>query len=215
MIKVEHLEAFNFEGALRGMRNPLNSHNKSDSCWVETIEPNGDLKEEYVIGDNDLDLMKRLFKAGTEHRKYLRQIFVSMDITAPLYWWKQADKYQIGVTTNSYSTMHTIHKKPFDISDFSFEGVDDMIYDEWIKDIVFKCENLRKLYVVTKEKKYWDALIKLLPESYNQKRTVTMNYENVINIIKQRTGHKIKEWDDFITELKKLPYIKELIEENS
>lgn len=204
MIKVENIETWGFKHAIRGMRNPLNSWNKSDST-------------EDKIGKNDLDLMKRLYKAGTEHRKYLRQIFVSMDITAPLYWWKEMETYRINVTSNSCSTMHKIHSEEITVSDFSFENFDlgkNLEFEDLYLDVIGDCETLRKLYVGTKDVKYWRALIQLLPESYNQKRTITMNYENVVNILKQRKGHKLTEWNKFCAELEdSLPYLKEIMED--
>ena len=208
MIKVENCEVFNFEGAIRGLRNPMNSWDRSDSKFNDCNS----------IGENDLSLMRRLYKAGSEHRKYLRQIFVSMDITAPLYWWKEFDTYKVGTVANSTSTMHKIHSKPIELSDFSYDNfsIDDDTCEIDLEDcfinVVTDCEMLRKKFVETKDKKYWRALIQLLPESYNQTRTVTMNYENVINIIKQRTGHKLDEWNIFVDELNKLPYIKEITE---
>ena len=208
MIKVENIDVWGFEHAIRGMRNPLNSWDKSDSEFVPW-----DISD-ITIGKNDLDLMKRLYKAGTEHRKYLRQIFVSMDITAPLYLWGELDTYKIGTTRNSCSKMHKIHSKEIELSDFSFEDyeIDDegiCIKDCFIN-VVTDCEMLRKKYLATKDKKYWRALIQLLPESYNQKATLTMNYENVMTIITQRTGHKLNEWNDFVKILLDLPYVKEI-----
>lgn len=206
MIRVEHVEVFNFDGAIRGLRNPMNSWDKSDSVDAKNL----------LIGKNDLDLMKRLYKAGIEHRKYLRQIFVSLDITAPLYLWSELDTYKIGTTRNSCSKMHKIHSKEIELSDFSFEDYE--IDDEGINikdcfiNVVADCEMLRKKYLATKNKKYWRTLIQLLPESYNQKATLTMNYENVVNIIAQRTGHKLDEWNVLVDELKELPYIKEIME---
>ena len=215
MIKVENIDVWGFDHAIRGMRNPLNSWDKSDSKWVEDWTA-GQTKpgyKEYVIGDNDLDLMRRLYKAGTEHRKYLRQIFVSMDITAPLYWWKEFDTYKIGTTSNSCSTMHKIHEKEFTLDDFSHEHL--LYIGEGYNPIDMLLHWLnyyRKRYLETKDKNYWWQIIQLLPSSYNQKRTVTMNYENVVNIIAQRTGHKLDEWNQLIDELKELPYIKEIME---
>lgn len=201
------------------MRNPLNSWDKSDSNfypWDETS---------VEIGENDLNLMKRLYKAGSEHRKYLRQIFVSMDITAPLYWWKEFDTYKVGTVSNSCSTMHTIHKKEFSLDDFSIEHVSDDSLEVnykyvkyWNKpidalvDLIDILNACREKYLETKDKKWWWQLIQLLPSSYNQKRTITMNYENVITIIKQRTGHKLDEWNLFIDELKQLPYVEKIME---
>lgn len=200
MIKVEHIEVFNFEGAIRGLRNPLNSWSKSDSKWVEG---------EYKIGKNDLDLMKRLFKTGTEHRKYLRQIFVSMDITAPLYLWKEFSTYKIGTVENSCSTMHRIAAKEFEPDDFSHEHLTDGANDA-LCELITELNLQRDLWNETKEKCYWWGMIQLLPSSYNQRRTVTMNYENVFTIIHQRTGHKLDEWNTFVRVLKTLPYVKDI-----
>lgn len=201
MIKVEKVDVWGFEHAIRGMRNPLNSWKKSDS----TFDP---LK----IGPNDLDLMKRLFKAGTEHRKYLRQIVVSMDITAPLYWWKEFDTYKIGTVANSCSTMHKISAKEFKISDFSCEHLTEPSM-KYFTNIIEVLNYYRDVFKDTRDKEAWWQMIQLLPSSYNQKRTITMNYENVMAMIKQRTGHKLDEWNEFVEELKKLPYIKEIMEE--
>ena len=222
MIKVENIDVWGFEHAIRGMRNPMNSWDKSDSAWTlkedeSPINPNDE--PFFEVGPNDLGLMKRLYKAGPEHRKYLRQIFVSMDITAPLYWWKEFDTYKVGTVANSCSTMHKIAAKEFDINDFSHEHIEDLNdmdyntgYQEWIN--IIKCLNyMRERYLETKDKKYWWQLIQLLPSSYNQKRTVTMNYENAITIIKQRTGHKLDEWNEFVRILGLLPYIHEIMEE--
>ena len=213
MIKVENIEVYNFEGAIRGMRNPMNSWNKSDSKWV------GTQFQRYEVGKNDLDLMRRLYRAGKENAKYLRQIFVSMDITAPLYWWKQADQYRINVTTNSCSTMHTIHKKKFELEDFSYDNM-GLLGEGLLKVTIENLNDLREKYINEKDnpllkKDYWNTMIKLLPSSYNQRRTITMNYENVVNIIKQRTGHKLAEWDMFVAILWDLPYIKEICQKNS
>lgn len=208
MIQIEKVDVWGFEHAIRGARNPYNSWVKSDSGYGTETYHYG----EFVLGEADLDLMKRLYKAGSEHRKYLRQIFVSMDVTAPLYWWKEMDQYKIGTVTDSCSTMHKIHEKPFELEDFSFDDFD--YYGEWKDDVINvieSCEDLRQDYLKTKDKSYWYLLIRLLPSAYNQKRTLTMNYENVVNIIKQRSGHKLTEWEDFIAELKKLPYITEIM----
>lgn len=205
MIKVDNIEVFNFEGAIRGMRNPLNSWEKSDSCW------NG---EEFVLGLNDLDLMQRLYKGGSEHRKYLRQIFVSMDITAPLYWWKEFDTYKVGTVANSCSTMHKIHAKEFSIDDFSCEHLSCIDIGggvgsphQLLKNTIRMLNECRELYLQTKDKEYWWQMIQLLPSSYNQKRTVTMNYENVMNMINQRKNHKLDEWRNFVECLLNLPYV--------
>lgn len=238
MIKVENIEIFNFEAAIRGCRNPMNSWDKSDSKWCigcafidckttsdicirkdDSFEDNV-----YCVGKADLDLMKRLYKAGTEHRKYLRQIFVSLDIIAPLYWWKEFDTYKIGTTSNSCSTMHKIAAKEFTLDDFSHEhltyrysdGDDDYGLATWAKksllDTIETLNRARDIYLRTKNKKHWWVMIQLLPSSYNQRRTITMNYENVANIIHQRTGHKLDEWNNFVEILKDLPYVKEIME---
>lgn len=212
MIKVENIETFNFEGALRGMRNPLNSWERSDSNFVVT-GATGSPHVQPRIGENDLGLMKRLYKAGPEHRKYLRQIFVSMDITCHHTWWAEFDTYKIGVTRNSCSKMHRIHVKEFTIDDFSHEGISEVgdTTMECFSTVINELERLRKAFNTTHDKKYWRALIELLPMGYNLKATITMNYENVINIIHQRSHHKLDEWCEFCSILKELPYVNEII----
>lgn len=229
MLKVEHLEAFNIHGALRGMRNPLNSWDKSDSYWCpdsayfidcnSTAEhcPREDAEnfsnELFCVGCNDLQLAKKLGRAGDEHRKFMRQIFVSMDITSNHTFWAQFDTYKVGTTRNSCSKMHRIHCKEFAPEDFSTEGIDAVggrtkaAFNALLEEL----EWLRQQYNDTKEKKYWRAMIDLLPMGYNIKATVTMNYENVVKIVKQRSGHKLDEWHTLIGELMKLPYMKELV----
>ena len=208
MIKVEGIEVWGFEHAIRGMRNPLNSWAKSDSAVAfadEAIYTN-------CIGPNDLDLMRRLYNAGPEHRKYLRQIFISLDITAPLYWWKEFDTYKIGTVSNSCSTMHKIHAKEFTVDDFSLEHVTEGNLVGF-KEYVLNCLNTaRDNFIETKDKKWWWQMIQLLPSSYNQKRTITMNYENAITMIRQRSGHKLDEWNEFVDILKGLPHLKEITE---
>ena len=196
MLKVEHLEVWGFEHAVRGMRNPMNSWDKSDSVHDH-------------VGDSDLDLMHRLYSAGSEHRKYLRQIFVSLDITAPLYWWKEFDTYNVGTVANSCSTMHKIAAKEFEMEDFSNEHLNYTSF-RTLEELIRHLNSMRDWYSETKNKDAWWQLIQLLPTSYNQKRTVTMNYENVITIIKQRTGHKLDEWKTLIDSFEELPYIKEI-----
>ena len=180
MIKIDNVKVFNVEGAIRGMRNPMNSWDRSDST-------------EGHIGDEDFALMKRLFKAGTEHRKYLRQIFVSCEILAPLYWWKEFDTYKVGTTANSCSTMHKIHEKRFTIDDFS---TDHLLGagKSTLEDVICELNYFRESYLEDKNKLCWWQLIQLLPSSYNQLRTVTMNYEVLANIIRQRKNHKLDEW---------------------
>ena len=207
MIKVDNIEVFNFEGAIRGMRNPMCSHNRSDSV----LGGNGG----FQIGENDLNLMKRLYKAGHPHRKYLRQIMVSMDITAPLYWWGEMDTYKVGTTANSCSKMHTIHKTVIDESLFSLDGLEclDTYELNEIDDYIYLLERLRKECKPGDKK--WRALIQLIPESFNQKRTVTMDYENVFNILQYRQGHKLNEWNEFCEILKELPYVLEIMDEKN
>lgn len=192
-MKVEKINVMNIDGALRGMRNPMNSWDNSDSY----VNKNG----MFVIGDTDLVLATKLIKAGGEHRKFMRQIFVTMDITAPLYWWKEFDTYKVGTVANSTSTMHKIHSKPIEISDFEVDDMDEFELDGMFKTINI-CEFYRKTYIDTKDKKWWKALIRLLPESYLQTRTVTMNFENLLNIVRQRTGHKLTEWHTFIDRMR-------------
>lgn len=204
MIKVENIDVWGFEHAIRGMRNPMNSWDKSDSYFDDCDQ---------IIGDNDMALMQRLYKAGTEHRKYLRQIMVSMDITAPLYWWKDFDTYKVGTVANSCSTMHKIHAKEFTLDDFSIEHLsEDVVADPFNR--IIDCLNFfRGLYIAHKCKSDWWQMIQLLPTSYNQRRTLTMNYENVMTIIRQRSGHKLDEFNQFVEILKGLPYVKEIMGE--
>lgn len=216
MIKVENIDVWGFEHAIRGMRNPLNSWDKSDSVNCHEYGEDCDFCErnysecaKYYVGRKDLELMQRLFNAGTEHRKYLRQIFVSMDITAPLYLWKEFDTYKVGTVSNSCSTMHKIGSKEFTFDDFSHEHLTDGGLDV-LSEIRDELNLQREYWIDTKEKCYWWGMIQLLPSSYNQRRTVTMNYENVFTIIKQRTGHKLDEWCRFVEILKDLPYVKEI-----
>ena len=216
MLKFEYTEVFNFEGALRGARNPLKSWDKSDSIFGCSKNFNKDClnTNEYLlcencsrcfIGDNDHNLMKRLVKAGSSHRKFIRQIFVSVDITAPLYWWKQFDQYKIGVVTNSESTMHTVHKKEFELDDFSHERLSK--YNKSVlKEVICALNRSREYYVAFKEKLYWDQMIQLLPSSYNQKRTVTFDYENLRNMYHERKNHKLDEWHTFCEWIESLPY---------
>lgn len=215
MIRVENVDVWGFEHAIRGMRNPLNSWDKSDSEYDYSYD--GDpLMKNFELGSNDIDLMKRLYRAGTEHRKYLRQIFVSMDITAPLYWWKEFDTYKVGTVANSCSTMHKIAAKEFELDDFSHEHLLDT--GVWLLNKNIELLNKwRSVYVKGNpvypkgDKTIWWQMIQSLPTSYNQKRTVTFNYENVFSIIRQRSGHKLDEWDEFISVLTKLPYVESLL----
>jgi len=208
MIKVEKIDVWGFEHAIRGMRNPKNSWDRSDSYFENTIDINS---KAYSIGENDLNLMRQLYKGGSEHRKYLRQIFVSMDITAPLYWWKEFDTYKVGTTADSCSTMHKIHAKEFELDDFSHEHLSEDVIRNPLNTTINCLNFFRELYLQHKDKDDWWQMIQLLPSSYNQKRTVTMNYENVATMIRQRTGHKLDEWNDFVSILKDLPYVQEII----
>ena len=211
MIKIENIDIYGWEAAIRGMRNPMNSWDKSDSC------KNFDTGV-IAIGNNDLALMKSLVKAGTDHRKFLRMINVTMDITAPLYWWKEFDTYKVGTIRNSCSTMHKITAKKFELDDFSHEHLsDDSI--KLLKDIVFVLNFHREKYLETKDrpmkseqsrqelmKKYWWQLIQLLPSSYNQRAMVQLNYEVLRNMYHARKDHRLDEWKEFCKELQKLPY---------
>ena len=216
MIKFEKTEVFNFEGAIRGMRNPLNSWDKSDTNFNMYGYPMGD-----EIGPNDLDLMKRLIKAGSDHRKFMRQILVSVDITAPLYWWKEFDTYKVATVSNSCSTMHKIHDKEFTLNDFSCEKLSNSALSvllDVIDDLnrsrlpfVGECEDIPK----GRKEDWWD-MIQLLPSSYNQKRTITLNYETLYNIYGSRRNHKLDEWSiGFMDWIASLPYAKELIIDRS
>lgn len=202
MIKVERVSVMNLENAMRGARNPLNSWGRSDSSYNE--------KGEYILGENDLSLAKRLCSAGTDHRKFIRQIMVSMDITAPLYWWKEFDTYKVGTVANSTSTMHKIHSKPFTLEDFSVDHMTEASLAEFEKWVAY-LESVRLRYLETKGKADWYDLIQLLPTSYNQMRTVTMNYEVLANIYYARRGHKLAEWHTLCDAILSLPYARELI----
>lgn len=215
MIKIENIDVYGFETAIRGMRNPMNSWDKSDSFKCKE-EPICTQNCSDCIGDNDLKLMKSLFKGGTEHRKYLRFINVTMCINAPLYFWKEWDTYKIGTNCNSCSTMHKIHAKEFTLDDFSHEHLIDSSDEEYqyenpslVLDYVIGALNHhRQRYLDTKDKKHWWQMIQLLPSSYNQKRTVQINYEVAVRMIQQRKSHKLDEWHDMVEELLKLPYMK-------
>ena len=220
MIKLENTEVMGWEHAIRGMRNPKNSWDKSDSGFCDTIgDKYGNIikPENYRVGPNDYDLMKRLRNAGTDHRKFMRMITVYVDITAPLYWWKEFDTYKVGTVANSCSTMHKIHDKEFYEEDFSFERLESG-YEEYkgddamntaycsMQNVISALNRLRYMYNITKNKKYWDAMIQLLPSSYNQKRTVMLNYEVLANIYKSRRNHKLDEWHIFCDWIESLPY---------
>lgn len=201
MIKLERTSVMNFENALRGMRNPMNSWERSDSYYDEGGK--------YIIGENDLSLAVRLARAGSDDRKFLRQIFVSVDVTAPLYWWKEYDTYKVGTVANSCSTMHKIHSKPFSRDDFSCER---MSYGAGIvlDYIIDYLEDCRQRFVKTKDMKFWHDMIQLLPTSYNQMRTCTLNYENLMNIYFARRKHKLDEWRVYCDWIEGLPYFKKI-----
>ena len=222
-MKFENTEVWGFEHSLRGMRNPKNSWNRSDSYQSDFTN---DGKNGFVIGENDMKLAQTLIKAGNEHRKFMRQIFVSVDITAPLYWWKEFDTYKVGTVANSTSTMHKLATTPitldcFEIDDYDRnlsiadnpkddDGLDNISTFE--EDIIYVLENIRQKYLETKDKRYWKELVRWLPESWLQKRTIIMNYENVRNMYFQRRNHKLTEWSEsFIKWVESLPYAEELI----
>ena len=203
MILLERTSVMNFENAIRGARNPMNSWARMDSCYDE--------KGNFLLGANDLDLARRLAHAGTDHRKFLRQIFVSVDITAPLYWWKEFDTYKVGTVANSTSTMHKIHAKPFERDDFSHDCLDEGGLAA-LDALLAYLEAERVKFVEDKtNKQAWINMIQLLPSSYNQMRTVTMNYENLINIYYARRTHKLAEWHVLCDWILTLPYAADLI----
>ena len=203
MIKIERTSVMNLENAIRGARNPMNSWDRMDSTYDE----NGN----FVLGANDLDLARRLAGAGTDHRKFLRQIFVSVDITAPLYWWKEFDTYKVGTVANSCSTMHKIHSKAFDRDDFSHDRLDEGGLAALDALIVYLEAERQKFNANKENRQSWHNMIQLLPSSFNQMRTVTLNYENLINIYYARRTHKLAEWHTLCDWILSLPYAQELI----
>lgn len=228
MLKIENVELHGWEPGIRGMRNPKNSWKKSDSKFVTTDGDHHDICgnfgpwhgsygwEEAVIGENDLSLMTTLRDAGTDHRKFMRMIVVYMDVTAPLYWWKEYDTYKVGTVANSCSTMHKIAEKEFTLDDFSHEHLFHNInnteiwlnidFPNVLNNTIFYLNKARELYIETKDKKYWWQMIQLLPSSYNQRRTVMLNYEVLANIYKSRRNHKLDEWHTFCDLIESLPY---------
>ena len=196
MIKIENIDVYGWDAAIRGARNPMNSWDRMDSCYN-----NG----EFEIGENDYKLLKNLTIAGPEHRKWNRMVTVTMDITAPLYWWKEYDTYKVGTVANSCSTMHKIQAKKFEMSDFSVEHLDE-IASGTFKSVISELNLSRALFNEKKNKKYWWNMIQLLPTSYNQKRTVHLNYEVLGTIYHQRRHHKLDEWIEFCNTIKTLPY---------
>ena len=200
MISVTNPEVFGWKAAIRGMRNPMNSWDKSDS-----FEDQGD----FIIGPNDMKLMWQLIRSGAEHRKFLRMIHAQMDVTAPLYWWKEFDTYKVGTVANSCSTMHKIHSKVFVLDDFSHEHLTGKSL-EVLQSTIDRLNFCREVYLKDKDKDVWWQMIQLLPSSYNQKRTIDLNYEVCRIIIHQRTGHKLDEWNQFVDALKNLDYMGDL-----
>lgn len=227
MIKFDIFNVVGWEHVIRGMRNPMNSWNKSDSRWdirqpsEAHIEVQNELEYNYYVGPNDQDLMKRLAKAGSDHRKFMRMIIVYVDITAPLYWWKEFDTYKVGTVANSCSTMHKIHEKPFGVQDISCDelikgnlkdGEGNILAPELrahykhMMNVLDSLNNLRDLYLKTNDKRYWRCMIEMLPTSYNQRRTIKLNYEVLANMYKARKNHKLDEWRDFCAWIEELPY---------
>lgn len=247
MLKVENVETYGWEAAIRGMRNPMNSWDKSDSLFRDYVNDFGDIEahdilgnDEYVfagdcpsldkgqkgfiLGINDIELMEKLARAGSEHSKFRRMITVTMDITAPLYWWKEFDTYKVGTVANSCSTMHKIAAKEFELDDFSHEHLSnkevEVTWDgqkyvdsahDGLYDIVGLLNTYRDLFLKTNAKDYWWQMIQLLPSSYNQKRTVQLNYEVLAHIYQQRKNHKLDEWHTFCNSFANLPYAVDLI----
>ena len=216
MLKIETIEVSGFEGAIKSMRNPYNSWDKSDS-YMKYTEPDCfencsrceclNSEDEFIIGAKDMELCKKLIKAGSDHRKFLRMIHVQADVTAPLFWWKQFDTYKVGTVTNSCSTMHTITSKEFELSDFSYEGVIAGSFHDVLK----KLNYYRDSYIKTKDNSFWYAIIKILPSSYNQLRTIDVDYETLIRMYHARKNHKLEEWHSFCDWIETLPYMKEFL----
>lgn len=202
MINLERTSVMNLEAAVRGMRNPMNSWDKSDS----RADENGS----YILGEADLRLAEKLARAGSDHRKFMRMIFVSVDITAPLYWWKEYDTYKVGTVANSTSTMHKIHAKPFAREDFSHDRMSETAL-ACLDGVIETLENVRRRYLETGDAAHWHDMIQLLPSSYNQTRTCSLNYENLVNIYYARKNHKLPEWHTFCHWVETLPYAAQLI----
>lgn len=220
MIVIEKVDVFGWESAIRGMRNPMNSWDKSDSYWglLEDESPINPSDEPFFfVGENDLKLMKSLAKAGSDHGKFLRMINVTVDITAPLYWWKEFDTYKVGTVANSCSTMHKIHAKEFTREDFSWEhlyspyDIEDLGSTELSEYILIGLNRYRERYLQTKNKEDWWQMIQLLPSSYNQKRTVQLNYQVLKTMYFARKNHKLDEWIEFCAWCESLPYFREVV----
>jgi len=217
MLKIENLKVVGLEEAIRGMRNPMNSWDKSDSFWTHVVDTETGMQvdDQFFVGENDLDLMKRLAASGSDHAKFRRMIVVYMDITAPLYWWKEFDTYKVGTVANSCSTMHKIHAKKFTLEDFSCEHLDDKCkYKDGtfsypiqgLSEIIDFINRARESFLETHDKRYWWQMIQLLPSSYNQRRTVMLNYEVLHNIYHARRNHKLDEWHVLCDQIEDLPY---------
>ncbi len=221
MIKIEYVEVFGWDAAIRGMRNPKKSWPKSDSYWtyIENPETLNTAKFQFFLGENDRALMKKLAKAGTDHSKFLRMINVSLDITAPWYWWKEFDTYKVGTVANSCSTMHTLSDEEFTLDDFSHEHLKTSDECEWgeivpecvLESTIITLNYNRDKYLDTNDKKYWWQMIQLLPSSYNQRRTVQLNYQVLANMYFARKNHKLDEWVNFCKWIETLPYFREVI----
>lgn len=209
MIKIEKNDIFGWVAAVRGMRNPMNSWDKSDSDWMPIDTANF----EFVLGKNDLKLMQSLAKAGDDHAKFLRMINVTADITAPRYWWTEFDTYKVGTVANSCSTMHKITAKPIELSDFSLDDFEDGSWSlsDGLRGAVLECERLRQKYLDTDDERYWRGLIQLLPQSYNQKRTVQLNYQVLQHMYFARRYHKLSEWREFCAWVLGLPYFEAIV----
>ena len=226
MLKIEDVEVIGMRKAIKGMRNPLNSWDKSDSGYAVDEKPDGVQFSYFKIGKADMELAKRLIKAGSPDRKFLRMIHVQADVTAPLYWWKQDDTYKVGTVANSCSTMHTIHKKEFTLDDFSNDHFWDKTNEvhgfipsyigknssDYLNDLLRYLNFIRTKFIETKDKAYWWQMIQLLPSSYNQMRTIDLNYETLLNIYFQRRHHKLDEWVEFCNWIETLPYMKDFLE---
>lgn len=223
MINIEDVEVMGFRKAIKGMRNALNSWDKSDSNIASCLEPITRCEkcpyhfvvcnesEFFFIGDKDMDLAKRLIKAGSPDRKFMRMIHVQADVTAPFYWWKEYDTYKVGTTANSCSTMHTIHKRDLTLDDFSHDRLDyDIVYN-YLKPIIEGLNLFRTQYNNSKDKKYWNQIIQLLPSSFNQMRTIDLSYETLFSIYHQRKNHKLDEWHQFCDWIETLPYMREFL----
>lgn len=215
MIKIEHTDVFGFDAAIRGMRNPLNSWAKSDSGWIHH-NGIGRIEPEYQVGENDLALMKKLSAAGSDHAKFLRMISTTCDITAPMFWWMEFDTYKVGTVRNSCSKMHKIHVKPFCYDDFTHEGVEEVTADypnirPFFQNYIDMVDWLRVMFNETQEKRFWRALIEMLPESFNMRATVQQNYQVLKAQHAGRRHHKLTEWHDYCDWAESLPYFKEVV----